>query len=592
MTPKEAEGPEFNSASLVGATRLRENSLVLNILFFEATNPLEVAAGARVKENVLNILFSEMALLMFFLLLRVDVSDISNVATPNTHPPSVKKVDIIPVVRRMQTLKCPRYLEKALILEKPTIEKRKRSTRISHSIAGLTNARSTAAIAGRTQEVEEETERMEKGNQLLEVLFSAGEDEEPRLLWVRKRPAAPPPPRYSPECMKSRKRKTNTINQFHACDEANSGFTKKATELQMKLGPELPTFVKFMHPSHVGSSCILLKLPRDFCKLNLPKEDCRITLVDESGKEYKMNYLGRAVALSAGWKGFSIAHKLVVGDSVLFQLIEAIKFKVYIIRGNGLTNSEVAGAFAHSKEILTDERDVKHSKSRSLYDLQEKNQNAGPPGSTSNPGPPAGEQFKNDSEVGSEDLEGIILAKKNMEFKDVKSFEDFTNIVNDLIKDSELSEHVRVKYYELCCSQKALLHDHLLEGINCKLIAGIISEIVNVADAIRACKLTTFQNDFASWDKSLNAFEQLGMNVGVLRNRMHQAVSVTFESEGAMEMYNEVVFKREGLVEEIRNLELKLMESKEALARYDKEIETRKAEKLEMKFQAVVNVPW
>ncbi|XP_043696605.1 probable GTP diphosphokinase RSH2, chloroplastic [Telopea speciosissima] len=78
---------------------------------------------------------------------------------------------------------------------------------------------------------------------------------------------------------------------------------------------------------------------------------------------------------------------------------------------------------------------------------------------------------------------------------------------------------------------------------------------VNVADAMQACKLTTSQNDLESWDKSLKAFEQLGMNVGFLRTRLHQLVSIlTFDSEEAMDtkMYKETMFKRACLEEEIK----------------------------------------
>ncbi|XP_043710134.1 B3 domain-containing protein Os01g0234100-like [Telopea speciosissima] len=401
----------------------------------------------------------------------------------------------------------------------------------------------------------------------------------PKLLRVRKGSSGPPPPRSSEHMQKV----------CECFDEANSYSMKKAKELQIKLAPEMPNFVKFMHRSHV-SKPFWLRLPSDFCKLNLPKEDCSIILVDESGEEYETKYLATRVALSGGWMKFSKKHKLVEGDSVLFQLIKATKFKVYIIRENGLTNSEVAGDLALEKEILTGNSEDNEDSLPLSVRFQEFDQYDTPLGSVSNLGSPSGEQCANDSEeVGSADLGGIRLEKATKEFKDVKSFEDFTIIVNGLIIDSEFPEHVRVKYYELCCSQNSFLHDHLLEGINFKLIVGTISEIVNVADALRACKLTTSQNDFASWDKSLNAFEQLGMNVGFLHARLHQLVSLAFESEGAKvsKMYNEAVSKRACFVEEKRKLKVKIME-------LNKEIENLelKAKRHEVKFQAKVNDPW
>ncbi|XP_042509625.1 uncharacterized protein LOC122085213 isoform X2 [Macadamia integrifolia] len=169
-------------------------------------------------------------------------------------------------------------------------------------------------------------------------------------------------------------------------DAANSHSMKQAKELRKKLAlEEMPTCMKFIRPSHV-SGCFWLRLPVDFCKLNLPKEDCIITLVDERGEEYEMKYVAERVGIGGGWRAFSVAHKLVPKDTVLFQLIKATKFKVYILREN-----------VAKKETLTEEDNVDEGASHHLSDLQKKNQNAIPPGSTYNPGPPAGEQFENES---------------------------------------------------------------------------------------------------------------------------------------------------------------------------------------------------
>ncbi|XP_043710135.1 B3 domain-containing protein Os01g0234100-like [Telopea speciosissima] len=442
-----------------------------------------------------------------------------------------------------------------------------------------------------SQKSMEDQDQMTLDQRILKRKGNEESEKNPKLLWIRKRPPAPPHPRYSPEYMqvlidqvernKRSVRKTDKIN-----DEANSCSLKKAQELQMKLAPEMPSFVKFMLPSHV-SSCFWLRIPGNFCKLNIPKKDCSIMLVDESGEEYKTKFLGEKGGLSGGWKRFSTAHDLVEGDSVVFQLIEATKFKVYIIGKNGLPKcSQVAGDLALEKEILTDNAD---EGACSLSVLQESNHNDTPPGSVSNPG--------HSEEVGSEDLEGIRSATTIMKFKDVKSFEDFTIIVNDWNIDSELSEHVRAKYYELCCSQKAFLHDNLSSVINCKLlIAGIISGVVNVAEFIRSCKLNTNENDFTNWRKCLDGFEKMGMNVGFLHARLHQLENLAFKSEGAKDskIYNEAVSQRTCLVEEIRKLELKLLELKEVHASKDGEIRTLKlkAKRHEMKFQAKVNDPW
>lgn len=69
-------------------------------------------------------------------------------------------------------------------------------------------------------------------------------------------------------------------------------------------------------------------LPAHFCKTNLPKHDEVMTLIDEDGNEHPTIYLARKTGLSGGWKGFSVAHDLVDGDALVFQLIRPSAFKV------------------------------------------------------------------------------------------------------------------------------------------------------------------------------------------------------------------------------------------------------------------------
>ncbi|KAG0538275.1 hypothetical protein BDA96_03G221600 [Sorghum bicolor] len=57
-----------------------------------------------------------------------------------------------------------------------------------------------------------------------------------------------------------------------------------------------------------------------------------ITLVDEEDDKFCMLYQPSKAALSTGWGGFVVDHKLLDGDCLVFQLIERTMFKVYIIR--------------------------------------------------------------------------------------------------------------------------------------------------------------------------------------------------------------------------------------------------------------------
>ncbi|KAL5714193.1 hypothetical protein ACHQM5_016187 [Ranunculus cassubicifolius] len=94
-----------------------------------------------------------------------------------------------------------------------------------------------------------------------------------------------------------------------------------------KLKKGVPSFVKPMLQSHVTGG-FWLGLPAHFCKSNLPKTDETITLVNENGDEFPTTYLVKKSGLSAGWRGFSIAHKLVHGDALVFELIKPTDFKV------------------------------------------------------------------------------------------------------------------------------------------------------------------------------------------------------------------------------------------------------------------------
>lgn len=120
-------------------------------------------------------------------------------------------------------------------------------------------------------------------------------------------------------------------NRVYASDYARAEATEKAEELESGLGSDYPTFVKPMLQSHVTGG-FWLGLPLPFCRKYLPKGGTTVTLIDEDGEEYPTVYLGHKPGLSGGWRGFAIAHGLVDGDALVFQLIRPTSFKVYIIR--------------------------------------------------------------------------------------------------------------------------------------------------------------------------------------------------------------------------------------------------------------------
>lgn len=204
---------------------------------------------------------------------------------------------------------------------------------------------------------------------------------------------------------------------------------------------------------------------------------------------------------------------------------------------------------------------------------------------------PVADQVESDpGDPVSEVLDGIRFSKKFIDFKDVRSVENFEIIANDLVIDSELSNHFRLKYYELCRSQKSYLHGRLLEGLNYKLAAGIISETVNVADAIRASRITTSMKEFDIWRKTLKAFQDMGMDVGFLRDRLERLLELAMRSN----RYREADSERAQAKEERSRLEAKLAEVREEISKLDDEIESlrRGSDDLEMTFREVASAPW
>ncbi|CAI9769928.1 unnamed protein product [Fraxinus pennsylvanica] len=115
--------------------------------------------------------------------------------------------------------------------------------------------------------------------------------------------------------------------------EAQFSVMERADRVLASVASEGPNFIKCMLPSNVSHG-FWLHLPRKFCNLHLPKHDSTVVLVDEWGNEYKTSYLLERNGLSAGWKGFSVSHRLLKGDILIFLLVEPCKLKVHIVRVN------------------------------------------------------------------------------------------------------------------------------------------------------------------------------------------------------------------------------------------------------------------
>lgn len=133
----------------------------------------------------------------------------------------------------------------------------------------------------------------------------------------------------------------------------------RAEEFQSRLNNDQPSFMKTLVRSHVAScfwmvhlegfsynlwfyldkicgilfhlrlSTVYLQgLPVPFCKIHLPTKDTIVTLDDENGEELPIKYIAHKTGLSAGWRKFVAAIKLIEGDVLVFQLTGPCRFKV------------------------------------------------------------------------------------------------------------------------------------------------------------------------------------------------------------------------------------------------------------------------
>ncbi|KAM7250601.1 hypothetical protein ACFE04_022484 [Oxalis oulophora] len=371
----------------------------------------------------------------------------------------------------------------------------------------------------------------------------------------------------------------------------------RAEELQLNLEPELPSFIKSMVRSHV-TICFWMGLPGPFARKHLPHEVTSVTLEAENGAISDVKYIANKTGLSKGWRQFVIAQHLLEGDVLIFQLTGPRCFKssyvicirrhfkeelecvgVFIIRACEL--SAVDGALGLlSLEAQTKHNDAETASAPRKSTKKKKKQKFLPLAVVQNSTSDS-KQSENDSEVvGYEVMEGYKLATPTFQFDDVKSFNDFVIFIDGSLVDSELQENIRKKYYDLCRSQNAFLHENIAPGMIHNLIIGTIWETVNIADALRNCKLTTSRDKFSGWENSLKAFELLGMNVGFLVARLNKLVKLAFESEGGSSTrgYVEAKTEKNRAEEEIKGLEAKVKKLKKVSGKCEAEIESLKPE--------------
>ncbi|XP_026430762.1 B3 domain-containing protein Os01g0234100-like [Papaver somniferum] len=316
--------------------------------------------------------------------------------------------------------------------------------------------------------------------------------------------------------------------------EATLSAKARAEEIQSTLDPSIPSLIKVMLESHVVKG-FWLGVPTKFCEAFMPKVRIKMTLVDEKGKNYKLNYIPEKTGLSGGWKGFSVDHKLRIGDAVLFQLVDLMTFKVVIVKGNGVADTDGGQDIDDGLTLLQlKARAQRRTPGDACKELKRetktvaKRQRVGAAGKNLKPEEKPAEKRRRrapSSVIHDENRSQKQPDDDNGDAVDsvVGDFESFTKIVKDLVGDSKLPEDVLEKYYKLCCTHNSFLHANLLPGCNSNLVAGMIIATVEIVHGIRSCKLRdTLNGEVAVWKNKLEAFEKLGMSVDFVFPRLNQ----------------------------------------------------------------------
>ncbi|CAA0807545.1 B3 domain-containing protein [Striga hermonthica] len=287
--------------------------------------------------------------------------------------------------------------------------------------------------------MEKRKKRKKKSIMLLES-SKKGSSRKPRSVKSKDKQVCTKNSKKSRSVSRKRTRQTDLYDdiesKFSVMERADRVLARLESEL------ELPFFLKCMLPSNVSHG-FWLHLPKKFCSLHLPNHDTSIILVDEWGNEYKTSYLLERHGLSAGWRGFSIAHRLLKGDILIFHLTAPCRLQVHIVRVHGSDVVSAAlclmelDAFGRGEDADLEKKDKKKRKRTTKYV----------------------EPFLPDISTLSENGKG-----KNV-------LDQFTSNANgfssEFIQDSETAVRPQSKnaiYYP----DPSFLHEHSFEGVVCR----------------------------------------------------------------------------------------------------------------------------
>ncbi|KAL6494728.1 hypothetical protein OROGR_031528 [Orobanche gracilis] len=223
--------------------------------------------------------------------------------------------------------------------------------------------------------------------------------------------------------------------------EAKFSVMERADRVLERLENEhkLPYFLKRMLPSNVSHG-FWLHLPKKFCNVHFPNHDTSISLVDEWGNEYKTFYFLERHGLSAGWRGFAVAHRLLKGDILIFHLIGPCKLQVHIVRvsGSDVVSAALCLLSLYATQRGTDGEDLENKDKRKRKRATKYVEPFLPGIST-----PGGKNMRNQSASNT----GVFSSES--------------------LEDSDTTVRPRCKK-AICCPEPSFLHEDPHAGVICR----------------------------------------------------------------------------------------------------------------------------
>ncbi|KAI3912900.1 hypothetical protein MKW98_012842 [Papaver atlanticum] len=290
--------------------------------------------------------------------------------------------------------------------------------------------------------------------------------------------------------------------------EATLSAKMRAEEIQSTLDPSIPSLIIVMLKSQVGGG-FWLGVPSKFARAFMSKDRIVMTLEDQNGKTYEVSYI--PAGLSCGWKRFAVDHKLRVGDAVLFQLVDLIKFKVFIVKGNGVADTDRG-------EDIDGIEDIDAALSRLQLKAQAQRSTQGD----------AGENLKREKKPVAK-RQRVGDAGKTLKPEEKTAAKRRRRAPSAVVRDENGSQQQPdddngdVVDSVLCCTHNSFLHTNIRPGHNSNLVAGMIIETVQIVHGIMSCKLCdTFNGELTVWRNKLEAFEKLGMSVDFVFPRLNE----------------------------------------------------------------------